>query len=67
MRSLRSEPVSYSEINWKKLTLLIPYFAEFKIRIVLAILCLIIAKMASVYGPFILKEIIDYFEYINVN
>lgn len=45
--------------NWKVLTTLWPYLLDYKTRIVLAVLCLIAAKAASVYGPFLLKGIVD--------
>ncbi len=48
-----------SKINWSTLKSLIPYLLEFKGRIVLAMLCLVGAKLASVGLPFILKYIVD--------
>ncbi|WP_394131224.1 ABCB family ABC transporter ATP-binding protein/permease [Shewanella maritima] len=47
------------KLNWKVLSLLWPYLIEFKARVTLAMLCLIIAKIASVGLPFILKDIVD--------
>lgn len=49
----------FSEINWTTLKSLVPYLLEFKGRIVLAVLCLVGAKLASVGLPFILKHIVD--------
>lgn len=46
-------------INWRVLKSLIPYLLEFKLRIAFALLCLILTKLASVYLPFILKDIVD--------
>lgn len=46
-------------INWRVLTSLIPYLLEFKVRIGFALLCLVLTKIASVYLPFILKDIVD--------
>lgn len=46
-------------LNWQAFKLILPYLFEFKVRIVLAILCLILTKIASVYLPFILKDIVD--------
>jgi len=37
----------------------IPYLTEYKNRIILAFLCLGLAKVASVYLPFILKDTVD--------
>lgn len=47
------------DVNWSALRDLIPYLFEFKIRIGLALLCLVAAKCASVGLPFILKHIVD--------
>jgi len=46
-------------INWRVLKSLIPYLLEFKARIGFALLCLVLTKIASVYLPFILKDIVD--------
>ena len=46
-------------MNWAALKQLIPYMTEFKGRILLALLCLIGAKVASVGLPFILKDAVD--------
>lgn len=48
-----------TEINWKVIKVLWPYLLEFKGRIGFAIACLILTKIASVYLPFILKDIVD--------
>ena len=45
--------------NWRVVKLLLPYLFEFKTRILLALSCLILTKVASVYLPFILKDIVD--------
>lgn len=45
--------------NWRVVKLLLPYLFEFKSRIFLALSCLILTKVASVYLPFILKDIVD--------
>lgn len=47
------------KLNWHVLKLLWPYLLEFKGRVILALLCLVIAKLASVGLPFVLKEIVD--------
>jgi len=46
-------------INWQAFKLILPYLFEFKLRIALAIFCLVLTKIASVYLPFILKDIVD--------
>lgn len=45
--------------NWTVLTSLVPYFMEFRGRVLLAMLCLILAKLASVSIPFAMKYIVD--------
>ena len=57
-------PSSYPEqevssINWQAFKLILPYLFEYKKRIALAMFCLILTKIASVYLPFILKDIVD--------
>ncbi|QFU21517.1 ABC transporter ATP-binding protein/permease [Shewanella eurypsychrophilus] len=47
------------KLNWHVLKLIWPYLFEFKYRVALALLCLIIAKLASVSLPFILKSLVD--------
>jgi ATP-binding cassette subfamily B protein len=48
-----------TEINWQVVKMLIPYLMEFKARIMFALICLILTKVASVYLPFILKDVVD--------
>ena len=45
--------------DWKTITSLLPYLWEYKGRVVLALCCLILAKIASVWVPLILKDIVD--------
>ncbi|MPY23470.1 ABC transporter ATP-binding protein/permease [Shewanella psychropiezotolerans] len=47
------------KLNIHVLKLIWPYLLEFKQRVILALLCLIIAKVASVSLPFILKSLVD--------
>ncbi len=60
MRSRRDdfevEPVA---ISWRTLNELLPYLLEYKRRVFLAMVCLVLAKMASVGLPFVLKYIVD--------
>ena len=46
-------------INWRIFYQVWPYLTEFKGRILLAMICLIAAKLASIYLPFILKDTVD--------
>lgn len=48
-----------TSINWSAFKLIIPYLFEFRIRIFFAMLCLVLTKVASVYLPFVLKDIVD--------
>lgn len=48
-----------SKINWKIFQVIWPYLLEYKVRIGIAIVCLVLSKAASVYGPFLLKDIVD--------
>lgn len=48
-----------TSLNWRVIRLLIPYLFEFKWRILIALACLIITKVASVYLPFVLKDLVD--------
>ena len=45
--------------DWRVLTSLVPYFMEFPRRVLLAMVCLILAKLASVALPFAMKYIVD--------
>ena len=47
------------KFNWQVLKVIWPYLLEFKVRIGFALACLILTKVASVYLPFILKDIVD--------
>jgi len=54
-----STPDPQSNINFAVFKQVIPYLTEYKNRIILAFLCLALAKVASVYLPFILKNTVD--------
>ncbi|MBC3767155.1 ABCB family ABC transporter ATP-binding protein/permease [Neptunicella marina] len=59
MRRLKNSPEHDGPVNWHVLTRLWPYLLEHKIRVGLALACLILAKIASVGLPFVLKHIVD--------
>lgn len=59
MRPNRFPTAPNTPINWRIFSQLWPYLTEFKLRILLAMLCLIAAKIASIYLPFILKDTVD--------
>ncbi|WP_016955380.1 ABCB family ABC transporter ATP-binding protein/permease [Catenovulum agarivorans] len=46
-------------LNWQVIRQIWPYLLEFKSRIILALLCLVLAKVAGVTLPFVLKHIVD--------
>jgi len=45
--------------DWGVLKSLLPYFMEFRGRVVLAMVCLVLAKLAGVTLPFAMKYIVD--------
>ncbi len=47
------------KINWQVIKIIWPYLMEHRKRVLLALACLIIAKLANVIGPFLLKYIVD--------
>lgn len=51
--------VALEDVHWGVLKTLFPYLLEFRRAVLLALLCLIGAKFASVGLPFILKHIVD--------
>jgi ATP-binding cassette subfamily B protein len=59
MRRSQYPEQEVSKINWQVIKLILPYLLEFKVRISIAIVCLILTKLASVYLPFILKDLVD--------
>ena len=59
MRTMRSDFDPNQKVDWSVLKKVWPYLTEFKSRVALALLCLVLAKVASVSMPFILKDIVD--------
>src|ERR671925_957933 len=45
--------------EWKAVGSLLPYLWEYKWRVVLALLCLVTAKLANVGVPLVMKEVVD--------
>jgi len=52
-------PDKASRGDWKTIRSLIPYLLEFKGRVVLAMALLVLAKLANVAVPLVLKQVID--------
>lgn len=60
MRGLSLAPdAEPAQLSWKTLKALWPYLLEYRSRIIIAMLCLVGAKLATVGVPFILKYIVD--------
>src|SRR5690348_15011857 len=45
--------------EWRVVPMLLPYLWEYRWRVVAALACLIIAKLANVGVPLVLKEVVD--------
>ncbi len=59
MRPTRLEKPAATRNNLKTIATLLPYLWEFKVRVVLALSLLVLAKLANVSVPLVLKEIVD--------
>ncbi|MET1255577.1 ABCB family ABC transporter ATP-binding protein/permease [Aliikangiella maris] len=59
MRHSRQAIEPNTQINWTVLKQLLPYFAEFKGRVFFALVFMVLAKIATIAMPFILKLIVD--------
>lgn len=59
MRPTRLERPAATRSNLKTIASLLPYLWEFKVRVVLALSLLVLAKLANVSVPLVLKEIVD--------
>ncbi len=59
MRPTRLEKPSLSRNDWGTIRSLLPYLWEFKKRVSLALVLLVMAKLASVAVPLLLKEVVD--------
>ena len=59
MRPTRLEKPAPVRDNLKTIATLLPYLWEFKVRVILALSLLVVAKLANVSVPLVLKEIVD--------
>ena len=59
MRPTRLEKPSVNRNDWQTIRALLPYLWEFKARVAFALSLLVMAKLASVAVPLVLKEIVD--------
>ncbi len=56
------EPVHQDRRDWHNLRAMLPYLWEFRGRALFAMGCLVLAKVANVGVPLVLKELVDAFE-----
>jgi len=54
-------PQRFKSSDWGALRVLIPYLWEYKGRVVLALIFLLVAKVGNVGVPLVLKDIVDHF------
>ncbi len=59
MRPQSLEDLPERPLNWQMVKLIWPYLLEFKSRVLIALGCLILAKVANVLGPWLLKLVVD--------
>jgi ATP-binding cassette subfamily B protein len=52
-------PTSAGRADWRTVRTLLPYLLEFKWRVSIVVLLLVLAKLTSVAVPLVLKEIVD--------
>jgi len=62
MRRQQQSDIEITTFNWHVVKMLLPYLLEFKARIFIALACLVLTKLASVYLPFVLKDIVDHLD-----
>ena len=48
--------------NWSNIRALLPYLWEYRGRVLLALGCLVLAKVANIGVPLVLKQIVDYLD-----
>ena len=48
--------------NWANIRALLPYLWEYRDRVLLALGCLVLAKVANIGVPLVLKQIVDYLD-----
>ena len=50
---------SSGQFHWRAAALILPWLAEHRARITLAMLCLVLAKAGGIGAPFLLKRAVD--------
>ncbi len=53
------EPASRRRNEWRVVRILLPYLWEYRVRVVFAIIFLVVAKLANVGVPLVLKRVVD--------
>lgn len=56
----KHEGPRYSRSDWQTLKTLFPYLWQYKARVIIAMFCLVLAKIANVSIPLILKNVVDH-------
>ncbi len=56
-----------TSINWGVLKTIWPYLMQYQQRVALALFCMVLAKLANVAGPYLLKHIVDALNSENVS
>ena len=59
MRGQRHSDPTPEGFNWQSARLIIPYLLEYRSRVALALIALVIAKVASIWAPFLLGQAVD--------
>ncbi|NNE38494.1 MAG: metal ABC transporter permease, partial [Gammaproteobacteria bacterium] len=59
MRGSRRYSTNTWSGDWQVLSSLLPYFMDFKLRIAVAMSCLVLSKIANISIPFVMKYIVD--------
>ena len=62
MRPRSDNSYAGGPVNWRIIRSLLPYLSEFPGRVILAMGCLVLAKVAGVAVPWALKLIVEHFE-----
>ena len=65
MRGSRNYSSNTWSGDWGVLKSLLPYFLEFRLRVFIAMFCLVLAKLANITVPFALKYLVDSLDSIN--
>lgn len=58
-RIIATDRIHADRRDWRNLRQMLPYLSEFRGRALLAIACLVLAKVANVGVPLVLKDIVD--------